>query len=106
MVLNLEKIVPSPYFRSYWVQQNITDLKSYAAAVSDMFRSGSEYREERVLLKKAPAADGTGAQDVSSTGESAADFSKSDRPMPRTDIGLDGSATPLDSSRPRGRKAS
>jgi len=27
----------------------------------------------------------TGAEDVSSTGESAADFSKSDRPMPRTD---------------------
>jgi len=27
----------------------------------------------------------TGAEDVSSTGEAAADFSKSDRPMPRTD---------------------
>ncbi|MGA9798860.1 MAG: hypothetical protein WBQ68_07605 [Terriglobales bacterium] len=52
MVLNLEKIVPSPYFRSYWVQQNITSMKSYAAAVSDLFRSGNEYREERVLVKK------------------------------------------------------
>jgi len=64
VVLNLEKIVPSPYFRSYWVQQNITDMKQYRAAVSDLFRSGKEYREERVLLKKAetagakPAADG------------------------------------------------
>ena len=27
VVLNLEKIVPSPYFRSYWIQQNITDMK-------------------------------------------------------------------------------
>jgi len=53
MVLNLEKIVPSPYFRSYWVQQNITEMKQYTAAVSDLFRSGPEYREERVLLKKA-----------------------------------------------------
>jgi hypothetical protein len=53
MVLNLEKIVPSPYFRSYWVQQNISDMKSYTASVSDLFRSGKEYREERVLLKKA-----------------------------------------------------
>jgi hypothetical protein len=53
MVLNLEKIVPSPYFRSYWVQQNITDMKQYAAAVSDLFRSSPQYREERVLLKKA-----------------------------------------------------
>src|SRR5882762_968723 len=53
MVLNLEKIVPSPYFRSYWIQRNITDMKQYSAAVSDLFRSGKEYREERVLLKKA-----------------------------------------------------
>ncbi len=60
MVLNLEKIVPSPYFRSYWIQRNITDMKQYSAAVSDLFRSGGEYREERVLLKKsATAADAT-----------------------------------------------
>jgi hypothetical protein len=52
MVLNLEKIVPSPYFRSYWVQQNVTDMKQYGAAVSDLFLSGKEYREERVLVKK------------------------------------------------------
>ena len=50
--LNLEKIVPSPYFRSYWVQQNITDMKQYAAAVSDLFRSSQEYREERVLAEE------------------------------------------------------
>jgi hypothetical protein len=57
MVLNLEKLVPSPYFRSYWIHQNITDMKQYNAAVSDLFLSGKEYREERVLLKK-PAASG------------------------------------------------
>jgi hypothetical protein len=67
MVLNLEKIVPSPYFRSYWVQQNITGMKSYASAVSDLFRSGKEYREERVLLKKAGDASSTAdkGEDVS-----------------------------------------
>jgi len=63
MVLNLEKIVPSPYFRTYWVQQNITDLAQYSAAVSDLFRSNRQYREERVLIRKAlpaaaPSADG------------------------------------------------
>ncbi|MGA7557361.1 MAG: hypothetical protein WBW01_12000 [Terriglobales bacterium] len=52
MVMNLEKIVPSPYFRTYWVQQNITDMKQYSAAVSDLFRSRKEYREERILLRK------------------------------------------------------
>jgi hypothetical protein len=56
MVLNLEKIVPSPYFRTYWVQQNITDLTQYAAAISDLFRSDQQYREERVLIRKAPPA--------------------------------------------------
>jgi hypothetical protein len=52
MVMNLEKIVPSPYFHTYWVQQNITDMKQYSAAVSDLFRSRKQYREERVLIRK------------------------------------------------------
>jgi len=51
LVLNLEKLVPTPYFRSYWIQQNITAMKDYKAAISDLFLSGKEYREERVLLK-------------------------------------------------------
>ena len=59
MVLNLEKIVPSPYFRSYWIQQNITDLKQYSAAISDLVRSGNEYREERTLLRKTSAPGGS-----------------------------------------------
>ena len=62
MIMNLEKIVPSPYFRSYWVQQNITDMKEYSAAVSDLFRSKQEYREERVLLKKAAGGASTADQ--------------------------------------------
>jgi hypothetical protein len=52
MVLNLEELVPNGYFRTYWVQQNITDLKQYSSSVSDLFRSGQQYREERVLIKK------------------------------------------------------
>ncbi len=52
MVLDLEKLVPNGYFRTYWVQQNITDLSQYSAAVSDLVRSDREYREERVLIRK------------------------------------------------------
>jgi hypothetical protein len=52
MVLDLQTLVPNGYFRTYWVQQNITDLGQYSAAVSDLFRSGKEYREERVLIRK------------------------------------------------------
>ena len=65
MVLNLDKIVPSPYFRSYWIQQNITDLRQYTAAVSDLFRSAGEFREERVLIKR-PVGGGS-AQQASDT---------------------------------------
>ena len=61
MVFDLEKIVPSPYFRSYWVQQNITEMNQYGAAVSDLFLSGKEYREERVLLKKSSLPSETSA---------------------------------------------
>src|SRR5262249_17080723 len=51
LVLNLEKIVPSPYLRSYWIQKNITEMRQYSSAVSDFFLAGQEYREERVLVK-------------------------------------------------------
>jgi hypothetical protein len=56
MVLNLGKLVPSPYFRSYWVQRNIAEMKQYASAVSDLYRSSESYLEERVLLRKPEAA--------------------------------------------------
>ena len=69
MVLNLEKIVPSPYFRTYWVQQNITDLTQYSAAVSDLFRSGRQYREERVLLRKAPPGAASSADGLEATAD-------------------------------------
>ena len=55
LVLDLEKLVPNGYFRTYWVQQNITDLSHYSAAVCDLFRSSKEYREERVLTRKKEA---------------------------------------------------
>ncbi len=55
MVLNLEQLVPNGYFRTYWVQQNITDLKRYSASISDLFRSSTQYREERVLIRKEKA---------------------------------------------------
>jgi hypothetical protein len=72
MVLNLEKIVPSLHFRTYWVQQNITDLTQYSAAVSDMFLSSSQYREERVLIRKTRPEGPSSADGV----EAAADLAR------------------------------
>ncbi len=52
MVLNLEKIVPSPQFRTYWVQRNVTEMKQYRAAICDLDRAAETYREQRVLLRR------------------------------------------------------
>lgn len=65
MALNLEKIVPSPYFRSYWIQQNVASMKQYRAAISDLYREGKTYREERVLLRRADTGnEAAGVSDV------------------------------------------
>ncbi len=66
MVLDMQSLVPNGYFRTYWVQQNITDLSQYSAAVSDLFHSQKQYREERVLIRKkdpqqSPTAEGMAA---------------------------------------------
>jgi hypothetical protein len=55
MTLNLTKIVPSPYFRSYWIQQNITEMKQYSTALSDLYRAPDNFREERVLIAAKPS---------------------------------------------------
>jgi hypothetical protein len=57
MVLNLATIVPGPYFRSYWIQRNVSEMKQYYAAVTDLFQSDTQFREERTLLRKNPAID-------------------------------------------------
>jgi hypothetical protein len=69
MVLNLQTLIPNGYFRTYWVQQNITDLSRYSAAVSDLFRSAKEYREERVLIRKKEPAQAASADSLASTTE-------------------------------------
>jgi len=53
MLMNFDKLTKSPHFRSYWVQQNIAELKQYTAAISDAGRTSGEWRENRVLLRSA-----------------------------------------------------
>lgn len=69
MVLNMETIVPDGYFRTYWVQQNITDLSQYSAAVSDLVRNGKLYTEERVLIRKSEAQSVLSREDLSAAGD-------------------------------------
>ncbi len=55
MVLNLDRLVPLPAFRTYWIQQNITQMKQYRSAVSDLYLDGNAFRDERTLLLKSAA---------------------------------------------------
>ncbi len=58
LVMNLAALVRSPYFRSYWVQRNTSEVRQYGAGIADVFRSPAEIREERVLVRfgQAPPA--------------------------------------------------
>jgi hypothetical protein len=55
MFLNLEKIIASPHYRSYWIQRNTGQMRAFSAAVCDLHREGSTFREERVLLRREQA---------------------------------------------------
>jgi hypothetical protein len=51
LVHNLQALIRTPHFRSYWIQENVADLRAYRAGVADLHRSPERLREQRVLLK-------------------------------------------------------
>jgi hypothetical protein len=51
LVMNLAALVRSPYFRSYWVQRNVSEMRQFGAGIADVFRSPAEIREARVLVR-------------------------------------------------------
>jgi hypothetical protein len=63
LVLNFDKLVESPHFHSYWIQRNVGELRQFSAGISDLYRGGDTYREERVFLR---------AENAKSTAASAA----------------------------------
>jgi hypothetical protein len=69
LVMNLEALVKSEYFRSYWAQRNASMVRRYWAGVADVKRTGDNVTESRVFLRAAEAAEPTpplGAATVSS----------------------------------------
>jgi hypothetical protein len=50
MAIDLSRVIRSPHFRTYWIQQNITELSHYRAALCDLYQDASGFREERILL--------------------------------------------------------
>jgi len=72
MVLNLEAIVATPQFNSYWIQENAPEIKArYSSEVTDLFRTADEYREQRVLLLKGDNQEKAGKSVANSEFESA-----------------------------------
>lgn len=50
LAMNLDALVKTAAFRSYWVQRNSAALRRYWAGVADVKRSGGAITETRVLL--------------------------------------------------------
>jgi hypothetical protein len=61
LVMNLESLVKSVYFRSYWVQRNASALRRYWAGVADVKRAGNNITESRVFLRTPESAEGAPA---------------------------------------------
>lgn len=57
LVMNFDRVARTPYFRSYWVQQNTRELMQFDAAIADLDRGPSEFRERRTLLRGEAGAD-------------------------------------------------
>ena len=56
IALNMPGLLKTPYFRSYWVQRNASQLKPFSAGLVDLFREAREVREERLLIRESPAS--------------------------------------------------
>jgi hypothetical protein len=61
LVMNLESLVNSVYFRSYWVQRNVSVIRQYRAGVEDVSRTNGAITETRVFLRAQDRAPVTSA---------------------------------------------
>jgi hypothetical protein len=57
LAMNLDALVASEYFRSYWVQRNASAVRRYWAEVADVKRTVGNITESRVFLRKPDAAE-------------------------------------------------
>jgi hypothetical protein len=70
LVMNLESLGKSVYFRSYWVQRNASAIRRYWAGVADVKRTGGDVVESRVFLRApdAPEPAPTGSDSAAVSG--------------------------------------
>jgi hypothetical protein len=53
LVMDLPNVIKTPYFRSYWIQRNTSDLRGYSALLSQLTRRADAFQEDRVLVRSA-----------------------------------------------------
>lgn len=56
LVMNLESLVKSTYFRAYWIQRNASELGKFTAGLADVGRADGNVVENRVFLHAANTA--------------------------------------------------
>jgi hypothetical protein len=57
LVMNLESLVRSVYFRSYWIQRNVSALRHYSSGLADIERTDGNIVENRIFLQEPDASD-------------------------------------------------
>jgi hypothetical protein len=63
LAMNLEALLKTPQYRSYWIQRNASEVRNYRAGIADLIRTRGEIREERVFLRKSATPPVAGAAD-------------------------------------------
>lgn len=56
LVYNLTALLSTPQFRTYWIHRNASELRPFAAGISDLFQSADGFAEQRALLRVSEAA--------------------------------------------------
>jgi hypothetical protein len=51
LVYNLKSLLATPQFRTYWIQRNKSELKPFAAGISDLFATKEGFAEYRALIR-------------------------------------------------------
>jgi hypothetical protein len=64
MAMNLDALVKSVYFRSYWIQRNTSAVREYWTGVADLTRSRTAMTETRVFLRRPEAAQPAATADL------------------------------------------
>lgn len=53
LVMDLDALAQSTYFRSYWVQRDVSFVRQYRAGIADLNRTSADITESRVFLRSA-----------------------------------------------------